>query len=245
MTDSREREVTRAFLSISDHLVSGDDAVDLLTELASSAVRLLDVSSCGVLLADDQGELHVVAASSDAVRTLEFLQVQCDEGPCLECFRSGKPVSVPDLSAEASDWPVFVDAALALGLASAHAFPLRLRDTALGTLNLFGTKTGELSAEDADLAEALGHVAGIALVAQRVAADQKQLTEQLQHALDSRVVLEQSKGVVAAAGDLDMDQAFRVIRKYARDRNLGLTAVARAIVDRDLPPDHLLEAVRR
>lgn len=245
MALSREQQVTRALLSITEHLVAGDDAVYLLSELANTAVDLLDVSSCGVLLADDQQQLHVVAASSDAARTLELLQLQRDEGPCLDCFRSGSPVAAPDLPAAAATWPAFIDAALSMGFVSVHAFPLRLRDHVLGAIGLFDTAKSELSEDDAEFAQALGHVAGMALVAQRVAADQRQLTAQLQHALDSRVVIEQCKGVLAAAGDLDMDQAFRALRKYARDHNLGLTAVAQSVVDRELTAAVLLDKVRR
>lgn len=245
MALSREQQVTRALLSLTEHLVSGDDAVYLLSELANTAVDLLDVTSCGILLADEQEDLHVVAASSDAARTLELLQLQRDEGPCLDCYRSGSPVAVPDLPAEAATWPAFTDAALSVGFVSVHAFPLRLRDHVMGAVNLFDTATGELSEEDAAFAEALGHLGGMALVVQRGAADQRQLTVQLQHALDSRVVIEQCKGVLAEAGGLDMDQAFKALRKYARDHNRGLTAVARAVVDRDLDATVLLDKVRR
>lgn len=245
MALSREQEVTRALVSITDYLISGDDAVDLLSVVAATAVQLLDVTASGVLLADEQRQLHAVAASSHAAHTLELLQLQREEGPCLDCFRTGRSVSVPDIDARAADCPGFADAARLVGVASAHAVPLRLRDQVLGVLGLFGTAAGALTREEMELAEALGHVAGVILVAQRAAADQQQLTEQLQQALDSRIVIEQCKGLLAATGGLDMEQAFRVLRRYARDHNLGLTAVAGAVVRRELPPDVVLgQAVR-
>lgn len=245
MTAAREREVTQALLALADHLVSGDDVFDLLSELAATAVQLLEVASCGVLLADRDERLHVVAASSDSARTLELLQVKTEEGPCVASFRSGSRVGVEDLSARESEWPTFVHAARRAGFASVHAIPLRLRDHMLGAMGLFDTTPGALSPEDWHLAETLGHATGIILVAQRVVADQKLLADQLQRALDSRVVIEQCKGILAEAGGLEMDQAFRVLRKYARDHNLGLTAVASAVVERRMRPELLLERLVR
>lgn len=236
--------MTHALLSITDYLVSGDDPVELLSELAAACVHLLDVAACGVLLADDQRELHLVAASSGAARTIELLQLQCGEGPCLDCFRTGKQISVPDLSHAVDTWPVVAPAARDCGFVSACAVPLRLRDQVLGAIGLFGTTAGGLTPQDVDLAEALGHVAGMTLVAQRAAADRQQLTDQLQHALKSRTLIEQCKGLLAATGGVDMDEAFRVLRKYARDHNLGLTAVAGAVVARELSPQVLLAHVR-
>lgn len=237
---SREREVTRALLSLTEHVVTDDDSTELLAELAATAVRLLDVSACSIVLACGQDELEVVAASSDAARTLQLLQLQHDEGPCLDCFRARRVVSVPDLDQASVRWPTFSHAAGALGFACVHAVPLMLQDQVLGAIDLFGTEAGELTAQDAEIAEALSHVAGIALVAQRLAAERKQLAEQLQHALDSRVVIEQCKGMLAAAGGLGMDEAFRSLRRYARDNNLGLTAVAESVATRALHPGVLL-----
>jgi hypothetical protein len=219
----------------------GYDVVDLLTGLAADCARLLDVGAAGLLLADVRGVLHVLASSSEQTRQLEIFQLQRDEGPCLDCYRTGVPVAVPDLELEQGTWPVFVPAAQAAGFASVHALPLRLREEVLGTMGLFGTVPGPLGEQDLLLGQALADVASVALVQDRIAADQDLLNEQLQTALGSRLVLEQAKGALAQAGGLDMTQAFASLRGYARGHNLRLTDVAQAIVDRTLASSYLLE----
>jgi hypothetical protein len=233
--------VSHAFVSLATRLAMGYDVVDLLTGLAADCARLLDVGAAGLLLADVRGVLHVLASSSEQTRQLEIFQLQRDEGPCLDCYRTGVPVAVPDLELEQGTWPVFVPAAQAAGFASVHALPLRLREEVLGTMGLFGTVPGPLGEQDLLLGQALADVASVALVQDRIAADQDLLNEQLQTALGSRLVLEQAKGALAQAGGLDMTQAFASLRGYARGHNLRLTDVAQAIVDRTLASSYLLE----
>jgi GAF domain-containing protein len=222
-------------------MADGLDMVDLLSGLAEDATRLLDVASTGVLLADRRNVLHVVAASSEVTRSLEIFQLQRDQGPCLDCFHTGRPVAVVDLRAAAGQWPQFVAAASAAGFASVHALPVRLRETVLGTFGLFRDTTGSLSEDDLELAQALAYVAGVAIVQDKAASDRDLLNEQLQVALDSRVVLEQAKGVLAQRGGLGMDEAFAVLRAYARDHNRRLTDIAREVVARELRPHTVLE----
>ena len=245
MTVDREREVTQAFVSLANSLVDGFDVVELLSRLTADCARLLDIASAGVLLADPRRVLHVVAASSEATRNLELFQLQRDQGPCLDCFHTGTPVVVANLVEETERWPQFVEAATTAGFASVHAVPMRLRDNVLGTLGLFGRHVGALVDEDLQLAQALAHVGSVAIVQGKAVADTAAIAEQLQNALTSRVILEQAKGVVAQRGDLDMDQAFTALRRYARDHNERLADVARGVVSRELPAQDLLEHVRR
>lgn len=140
-----------------------------------------------------------------------------------------------------SSWPHFVPAAVRAGFVSVQAVPVRVRDTVLGTVGLFARTSGRLSDDDLELAQALAYVAGVAIVQDKAATDRDLLNEQLQTALDSRVVLEQAKGVLAQRGELQMDQAFQVLRSYARDHNRRLTDIARAVVSRELPAQHLLD----
>lgn len=244
MTADRESAVTDAFVSLATSLADGVDVVDLLSGLAADTTRLLDVTSTGMLLADKRGVLHVVAASSEATRNLEVFQLQRDQGPCLDCYRSGAAVSVADLGAEAGRWPSFVAAAIEAGFASVHAVPMRLRETVLGAVGFFGASVGSLGNDDLRLGQALAHVAAVALVQERAAADTALINAQLQQALDSRVVLEQAKGVLAQRGGLDMDEAFAVLRRYARDHNLRLTDVAHAVSTRQLSAEQLLNHAR-
>ncbi|MDX6220991.1 MAG: hypothetical protein QOD91_45 [Frankiales bacterium] len=243
MSPDREREVTRAFVGLASSLANGYDVVDLLDELVSNCARLLDVASAGLLLSDGLGVLHVMGASSEAARLLEVFQLQRAEGPCRDCFHTGEPVPVADLAEAGDRWPQFVPAAQAAGFASVHALPMRLRANTLGAMGLFGDIPGPLSEEDLTLAQALADVASVALVQDRAVNDRAAVVEQLQLALNSRVVLEQAKGVVAHIGDLDPGQAFAALRRYARNHNQRLTAVAQAVVSRVLPVQLVLDQV--
>jgi transcriptional regulator with GAF, ATPase, and Fis domain len=244
MSTDREHTLTQAFVSIANSLVDGVDVVDLLSGLTTDWARLLDVASAGLLLADGHGVLHVLAASSERTRDLEMFQLQREQGPCLDCYRIGVPVEVDDLAAQAERWPQFVPAALDAGFASVHAVPLRLHETVLGALNLFGNQVGPLRPDDLDLAQALAHVASIALVADRAASDKETINQQLQTALTSRIPIEQAKGILSQRGNLDMERSFAVLRRYSRDHNERLSAVAKHVVSRELPAAQLLEHAR-
>jgi GAF domain-containing protein len=243
MPKGREREVAAAFVSLASSLAEGHDVVDLLSGLTEECAALLDVASAGLLLADARGMLHVLAASSDKTRTLEVFQLQREQGPCLDCFRTGAAVTVENLQQEAQRWPQFALAALQSGFHSVHALPMRFRDQTLGTLGLFGTTSGKLNEEDLRLGQALADVASIAIAQGVAAADRDRLNEQLQAALSSRVVIEQAKGLLAQLGALEMNEAFEYLRRYSRDHNQPLSDVARALTSRALPAELLLEHV--
>ena len=236
-----EADVTQALVAVASGLVKGGDVVDMLATLTSDCARLLDVASAGLLLADGRGVLHVMAASSERTRELEVFQVQRADGPCRDTYLSGEPVSAPDLQAESDRWPLFVPAARRAGFASVHALPLRLGDLTLGALNLFGTTVGALNEQDLSLGQALADVATVALVQDRAVTDRESLNVQLQTALSSRVVLEQAKGLLAQQGDLEMADAFQLLRHYSRDHNQRLTDVARAVVSRSLTAQQVLD----
>ena len=240
----REDDIVATFVSISGSLARGHDVNELLTQLAADCARLLDVSAVGLLLADSRGSLHVVAASSERVADLEAFQAQRAQGPCHTCYLDGQPVNVPDLPAAAARWPDFAVVAARTGVASVHAVPMRLRDDVVGALNLFGSRPGPLNEADLRLAQALADVATIALIQDRAAADKSIVNEQLQIALDSRVVLEQAKGVLSYSGDLEIPDAFAALRYYARDHGIKLTDLATALVSRAVPAAVVLGQVR-
>jgi transcriptional regulator with GAF, ATPase, and Fis domain len=223
------------FVELTDTMVGGFDLIDFLHMLTDRTVRLLDVSAAGLLLADPRGELRMVAASSEAVRLLELFQLQNDEGPCLDCFSSGEPVQVPDLAAETARWPRFAPAALEAGFSCVHALPMRLREQVIGALNLFRAGPGALATADLRVGQALADVATISLLHERSIRHGDALNEQLQVALNSRVVIEQAKGMLAERLGIDMDQAFTFLRDYARDRNVRLAELARAFVQGSQP----------
>ena len=242
MSSDRERDVSGALVALASSLVDGYDVVDLLIRLTDECARLLDLGPAGLLLADQRGVLHVVAASTESARQLELLQLQRADGPARDCLRTGRPVLVPDLQEQAERWPLFVPAARHQGLRSVHAVPVRMRDQVLGVLDLFGTGVGELDPADVLLAQAMADVASIALVQDRLLRDSSAVDVQLEAALAGRVVLEQAKGVLAQRGGLGMEQALAVLRRYARDHDLRLTEVATLVVSRRLPVEQVLGA---
>lgn len=231
-------QLADVFVEMADTLVDDFDVIDFLHVLAERCVQLLGVSAAGLLLTDQQGALQVVAASSERTRLLELFQLQTDQGPCVDCFRTGQPVSVTDLPA-AGRWPRFTSAANEVGFAAVHALPMRLRDEVIGALNLFDTNPGALDETLLRVGQALADVASIGLLQQRAIHRRDVLTEQLQTALNSRVLIEQAKGVLAERLHLDLDEAFTLLRNGARSNNRRLSELAQAIVEgtvQILPP---------
>jgi GAF domain-containing protein len=227
--------VSRAFVSLADTLVDDYDVIDLLDRLVGHIVELLVAQAAGIMLRDARQELQVVASSSEDAQLMELLQLQSDEGPCLDCFHSSAPVSVVDLAEATHRWPLFVAATGKWGaFRSVHALPLRLRGEAIGALNLFHREPGSLPAADLVLGQALADVATIGILQERAIHRGEVVSEQLQAALNSRVVIEQAKGVLAQHSGLSMDQVFDQLRTFARSRNLRLREVARQIVQQEL-----------
>jgi len=222
--------LSNTFIELTDTMVADFDIIDFLHVLTSRSVELLNVSAAGLLLADPRGELRVVAASSEAVRLLELFQLQSDEGPCLDCFRSGQPVSAADLGADRR-WPQFAAAAGQAGFSAVQALPMRLRDQVIGALNLFRGAAGDFDADSVRVGQALADVATISLLHERSMRRSDTLNEQLQAALNSRVVIEQAKGKLAERLGIDVNQAFTLLRDQARNRNQRLSDLARAFVD--------------
>ena len=234
---TREGRILQTFASLADTLVDDYDIVDLLQMLVDTCTELLDTTAAAILLADMTGELDVVASTSEASRLVEVMQLSAEAGPCIESFRTGREVSVPDISQSPAEWSRFRESALAQGFASVHAVPLRLRESTIGTLNLLRDATGELEYEDRIAAQALADVATIGILHERSLRETAVLAEQLQGALNSRIVIEQAKGVVAYTRGVPIDEAFLLIRQYARSHQLGISQVAARIVDRSLKLD--------
>src|SRR5487761_132315 len=223
--------LSETFVELTDTMVADFDIIDFLHVLTSRSVELLNVSAAGLLLADPRGELRVVAASSEAARLLELFQLQNDQGPCLDCFRSGQPVTAADLTAEAQRWPRFTAAARQAGFAAVQALPMRLRDQVIGALNLFRATPGSFDPANVRVGQALADVATISLLHERSMRHSDTLNEQLQTALNSRVIIEQAKGKLAERLGIDVNQAFSLLRDQARNRNERLSDLARAFVD--------------
>jgi transcriptional regulator with GAF, ATPase, and Fis domain len=233
---TREQRLADTFVKLADSLVDDYDVVDLLDQLVNACVDLLGVTAAGMLLDDQKGNLALVASSSQESRLLELFVLQSNEGPCLDCVRSGAAVISGNLDEEASRWPRFVPAARVAGFHSVAAMPMRLRDQTIGGLNLFMASPQGVPAGDRLLAQALADVATIGILQQRSLHRSHLLSEQLQNALTSRIAIEQAKGVLAERNGLTMDSAFDALRRHSRDHNLKLTEVARAVVQAGLDP---------
>lgn len=232
MTTRAER-VSVAFVKITDTLVDDYDVVDLLHILVEESVALLDVAAAGLLLADPSGELQVVASTSEESRLVEILQLRAGAGPCVECYMTGRAVAVEDI-ADLTDWPEFRLAALSQGFRSVHAVPLRIRGRTIGAMGLFGANEGALSPEDSAIGQAFADVATISLMQERTIREAVLVNDQLQRALNTRVLIEQAKGVIAHTAGVDMDEAFNRLRSHARANSQSLHVTAGRIVDRSL-----------
>lgn len=241
---SREVRLSAAFVMVADTLTADYDVVDLLHTLVNQCTEILDAQAGGLMLVDVNGNLQLMASTSESADLVEVMQLAAGAGPCVDCFTAGQSVSVPDIGASGQKWPAFRRAALEQGFLSVHATPMRLRGEVIGTMNLFGTSIGELGPRDAAVAQALADVATIGILQERVAAHSHIVSEQLQRALDSRILIEQAKGAVAQAQSLTMDQAFNALRAYARNHNLTLYAVSEAVTNRTLNV-HALETTGR
>jgi GAF domain-containing protein len=228
-TISPER-LAEVFVEVADTLVDDFDLIEFLRAVTSHTAELADVAAAGLLLADHRGHLQFMAASSEEARLLELFQVQTEEGPCQDAFHTGSSTESADLVSAQDRWPVFAPRAVSAGYRSVHALPLRLRSKVIGALNLFGANVGSLDPDDVQIVQALADVATIAILQERMIHRGEVLTEQLQSALNSRIAIEQAKGVVAQLHGVDVDEAFVIIRTYARSNRLRLVDVATALV---------------
>jgi GAF domain-containing protein len=232
----RDHELADTFVLLADTLVADYDVLDLFDRLMTASVELIGVSAAGLLLDDQRGSLQVVASSSEETRLLEVFQLQNNEGPCLESIRSGTAVTSQDLGAESQRWPLFAPRAGDVGFRSVAALPMRLRDEVVGALNLFQEGDQGIDADQRRLGQAFADVATIGILQRRTVHRSAILAEQLQYALNSRIVIEQAKGVISERHKIPVGSAFDLLRRYARDNNLKLTDTAGAVVEGSVDP---------
>jgi GAF domain-containing protein len=239
---AREDLLARTFVELADTLIDDFDIVDLAQTLVERCVELFDATAAGLLLADPDGSLRVLASSSDQLRLVELFEIQAQEGACLDCYRTGLPVINVDLGRTNGRWPRFAPVALGAGLRSVHALPVRLRHQVIGALNLFRSDTGPLDDLDVLAAQALADAMAVAILQQRALRDAQLLADQLRAALDSRILIEQAKGILAERAGMSIGNAFTYLRNYARNHNQQLTEVCRTLIDGTLNLDDLVQA---
>ena len=236
---SRERRLVETFVELADTLVEDFDVVELFSSLAERVVQLGIASEAGILLVDEAGDLQFVAASHERTHLLELFQVQNQEGPCQDCFTTGAPVGAGDLAAASDRWPLFAPRAVSAGFRSVQAVPLRLRGAILGALNLFLTDPGGIDREAEAVVQAMADVATIGLLQQRELDRAHAVQGQLQRALQTRIGIEQAKGIISERRGIEMDAAFALLRSYSRNHNQKLHDVARDVVGGVLPASDL------
>jgi GAF domain-containing protein len=241
---AREQDLLTAFVEFADTFVDDYDVVEFLHRLAERCIGLVDVSEAGIMLADRNGTLHYIASSSERMHLIELFELQHDEGPCLDAYRTGLAVHTGMADDADARWPRFAPHAREVGFRSVSALPMRLRANVIGALNLFSTKPEPLSTEDRQVTQALADIATIAILQERALTDGQIVTSQLEGALKSRIAIEQAKGIVGEHNHVSVDDAFKLLRGYARNHNRPLRQTAIDIIDGTLAADALTGATR-
>ncbi|WP_104164298.1 GAF and ANTAR domain-containing protein [Cryobacterium sp. N22] len=242
--NTREERINDAFVRVAGTLVADYDVVDLLSTLVYTCTQLLDVQAGGILLADGTGRLELVASTSEEAEIVEVMIVAAGAGPCIDCYKTGAVVSVPDIDTDPRDWPRFRRTALDQGFRAAHATPLRLHGEVIGAMNLLSTVAGALSDRDAQLAQALADVATVGILHERSFRQPEIVAAQLHLALDTRILVEQAKGVLAQVRSCTMSEAFDALRDYARAHEVTLRAAAEGVVNRSISAEALVGQAR-
>ena len=228
---SREQRIVETFVELADTMVDEFDVIEFLHRLAERCAELLDCAEAGLLLADAAGQLRVMASSSERSEALELLQSQQEEGPCVECYREAHPVFSDDLDADSERWPQFAPAAVDRGFRSVQALPMRVRGETIGAMNLFRAEPGRMAEPDLALGQGMADIAAISLLQERAVRESRVVIEGLQGALNSRVVIEQAKGMLAERLGVEVDEAYVLMRAYARGHNRRFSEVARDLID--------------
>jgi transcriptional regulator with GAF, ATPase, and Fis domain len=228
------------FVTLADTLVDSYDVIDFLQMLAERCVELLDVSEAGIMLADKNGGLRHAACSSERMRVVEIFELQLEEGPCFDAFTQQTAVLSGWREDVHARWPRFAPHAEEAGFQSVVALPMRLRNQVIGALNMFSSDTGILVQEDVRVAQAMADIATIGILQERSIRGGRDLSGQLQVALESRVRIEQAKGIVAEHNQIDVDAAFDLLRSFTRGHNRLLADTCRQVIDGTLRPEALV-----
>ncbi|WP_067813791.1 GAF and ANTAR domain-containing protein [Nocardia inohanensis] len=209
------------------------DVATALDELVDGITAVLGVSGVGVSL-EMNGRLRFVTAPDERSAAIERCQEDAQQGPCVDAYRTGKPILVADLARRAREWPRYSVLAAEYRVMAVAGIPMRLGENNIGVVNLYDLHPRYWAPDEVEVARLLSDIATGYVVNANKWRQQQQVTEQLQFALRSRVILEQAKGMIATQHGITPDEAFDLIRGYARRKQARLHAVAGAIVDAGL-----------
>ncbi len=232
MTSTHDELLFATLIELADTTITGFDLMSLADRLVGACVEVLGVTAAGIMLADQDSSLRVFASTDEEARMLELFELQNNDGPCLDAFRTGRAVEGVDLSLFTARWPRFAAAALSAGIKTAYGVPMRLRDQTIGALNLFLAGTEPFGFHELEVARVMADMATIGIINHWSIRNQEVLTGQLQSALNTRVIIEQAKGVLAEREGLSMGEAFEYLRHTARSSQRPIAEVATDTVNR-------------
>ncbi|MEU6222117.1 GAF and ANTAR domain-containing protein [Streptomyces sp. NPDC047042] len=240
---NRERQLARAFVDLADTYASEFDPLHLFSRLVRTCVELLDVDAAAVMVADARGSLKTMAATSDEAAFVELLQAQTGSGPCMECYRTGEPRSVPDITAEGERWPELATAMTDAGYRSLQTVPVRLHERPLGGLTLLGYRVGALADDDVHLAQALADSAALALMHWSIEpARSDDVITRVQSAISAKALLEIAKGMIAEYADVSIPEAGQLLTGYASRHRVSLAETVHALVSHSMKPTVIVPA---
>lgn len=244
---TREQSLLRVFVDLADTLTRDFDLPELLYRVAGHCTSLVAAAAAGVLLSSPQGGVSLVAASSERSEDVELLQLRVGSDPCLEAMAAGVSVRVPDLFAARARWPAWAPVALGAGFGSVYATPMTLHGDTVGVVTILAVSPGALSDDDLEVVRALTHIATIGILQQRALHQTELLADQLRAALNSRVVIEQAKGVISGRSALDVstERAYLLLSDYAQRTSTTIGVVSQAVIDGLLDPAALVYPGRR
>jgi GAF domain-containing protein len=227
----RTDALTRTLYELTNTLVDDFDLVDLLTLLTERCVEILDISEAGIMLAHPGGNLGVMAASTESIQVLELLELQAEDGPSLDCLRINEAVGQADLTLAYDIWPHFAPECLRSGFQSVLALPIRLRGETIGALSLFREDEGTMNDSDIPAGQLFADIVAIAIHLHLFSFPVHIGAERLRRVLDSRVVIEQAKGMLSNMVTVSVETTFEMMRTYALRHGLGVIEVAEGVID--------------
>lgn len=239
MTTEANVHLVEAFVDMTEALSSFHDPIEFVQQVVERSIELLHVSDVGVLLKDADGRLKLTASSSGDMRVAELLEVHLDEGPCYAAFTRNVVIAEAELSRDDDRWPHFAPTAIDLGFRSVYAFPLRAEGTPIGAMNVFSEERSALIGQGLRIAQGLADFASLGIRLSDHLRQSELLTQQLQTALDSRVAIEQAKGMIAAQGEISLTAAFHLIRSAARNRGVRLQEIVSQVTSGALTAEDL------
>ncbi|PZE72883.1 hypothetical protein DEJ27_00010 [Curtobacterium sp. MCPF17_018] len=206
------------------------EVLDAMDRVIAGCVELTSATEAGIVLADGSGTLHVIASTSERTSDAEEAQLGTNEGSCLDCFRTGRTIDVPDVTTHETVWPTFAETMRERGLRGTFAEPIRLRDGTIGSMCLFADHADGHDDRDVVLIQLFADAASAALVRQRDAGRLRTFEEQIDDAIQARVLVEQAKGALAYRRGIRIDEAFQVLRRAAHIAGGGMRARAEDVV---------------